>query len=37
MSKNNMQIRLFKPSFNNDEIKSIKEVFNYPGWVMVKK
>ena len=30
MSKNNMQIRLFKPSFNNDEIKSIKEVFKLP-------
>ena len=24
------QIRLFKPSFNNDEIKSIKEVFKSP-------
>ena len=29
MNKKN-QIRLFKPSFNNDEIKSIKEVFKSP-------
>ena len=29
MNKKN-QIRLFKPSFNNDEIKAIKEVFKSP-------
>ena len=28
--KSKKQIRLFKPSFNNEEIKAIKEVFKKP-------